>query len=1142
MEFSILGRLRVAGDDGAGVRISQPRQRGLLTVLLLHANQPMTVSRLTESLWDRDDSAVGPGALRTQIWALRKVLAPATRLHTAENGDYVLEVRPGELDVAQFRQLAAQGRAASESEDLSRAARFLSEALAMWREPPLTDVPATLAMARVTHRLLEERRVAQELLTDARLGLGQHASLIPDLRESTAADPASERLWEQLMLALHGAGRTAEALAAYQQARTSMQAELGLEPGSRLQQLHRRILAGDRRPGRPAAPGASGPRPSAGRTLAKNASVTPQREADDAGHCRATGPGHTHVIFSVLNGLAIRHGDVWLPLPPPKPRAVLATLLLRANAVVSAGTLAESLWGAQPPATAAVALQNHVLRLRRQLGACVGARIKTVSPGYLVNVCDDELDLHQFTRLRDSGRAAGQRGAWVQAESDLRQAVELFGGGSVFAGVEALGIHLPDMPDLAEMGLQTLEWLIDADLYLGRYAEAVAELRRITALHPLRERFREQLMIALTRSGRQAEALSAYRDARQVILDELRVEPGQALRELYRQIVAADPALYDRAELPWWAVADAQRPARFSGVPPAAQVPVDLADFTGRTALSVDLAAWITETGDHHPGQVRIAAVTGPGGAGKTALAIHVAHQVRDRFPGGQLYADLGGGEPSPADAGDVLARFLRDLGDTSHGAAGGSGADEERQAAYRSLLAGRRMLIVLDNARDPAQIRPLLPGTAECAVLITSRGRMADLDGARVIELGMLDEADALAMLRRIIGPARADADPRAADDVLHACAGLPLAIRIAASRLASRPAWSIRSFANRLADQRSRLDELRSGDRAVRGSFAISYHGLPRPAGCHEVSAARAFRVLGTWPGPSLSLDAAAAMLGCTPPTARASIEELVDAHLIESVGPAGYRFHDLLRAYANERAGAEERPETLRAARAALATWYLHSVIAAIHAVSSRRSNLPTVPGLSSCRPLAFADAAAALDWLDSERENLVLATTVAAGSCPDATAWQLPVFLAVYFELRSYFADWISTHEMGLAAARRAGDRAGRAWLGSSLGAALVLLERPAEAVRHLRPAAALHREAGEDRGHGNTLNTLGVAYAQLGDTGRSVRCLEQALAIRRRTDDLHGQAMTLGNLAMANREAAQFATALDHADPPTLTGN
>lgn len=857
--------------------------------------------------------------------------------------------------------------------------------------------------------------------------------------------------------------------------------------------------------------------------------------AQAAGECEAASSRQPHVAFEVLSRFAIRHGDAWLPLPSPKPRAVLAALLLRANEVVSAGTLAEILWGTQPPVTAPTALQNHVMRLRRQLGPCVGGRIRTVSPGYVVDVREGELDLERFTRLRDSGRAAARRGEWDRAAVYLAEALELFGGGPALAAVDMPGLNLPDVQRLAEMGLQTLEWRIDADLCLGRHEEAIAELRRVTSIHPFRERFHEQLMLALVRSGRQAEALSVYRDARQIIVGELGIEPGRSLQELHQRIIAADPALHDFGERPQWAGAGALRLSRPTAVLPVAQLPADLADFTGRSSQSAELVAYLTRAEGSHPGQVRIAAVTGPGGAGKTALAIHVAHQLSEQFPDGQLHADLRGGDAGRADSGDVLARFVRDLDAERRVIPAGPGAQDELQAAYRSLLAGRRMLIVLDNAHDAQQVRPLLPGTADCAVLVTSRSRLAGLDGARILELGMLDEAEALALLRRILGADRVTAEPQAARGVLHACAGLPLAIRIAAARLASRPGWPLSSFADRLADQRSWLDELRSGDRAVRGSFAVSYEDLPQSADGDEISAAHVFRVLGTWPGPSMSLDAAAAMLGLPPRTVVTPVEELVDAHLIESAGPDRYRFHDLLRAYASERAAAAERPEELTEATERLVTWYLHTAIAAIHALTARRSNLPPVPERGSCRPLAFPAAAAALEWLDAERENLVMAVTVAAVLGPHAAAWQLPAYLYVYFDLRGHFGDWISTHETGLEAARRSGDLAGQAWLLGTLGAALSNLERPAEGITYLRQASELHKQVGQDEGRANTLNTLGVTHAQLGNTSRALSCLQRALAIRRRTGDRHGQAMTLGNLAMAQRQAARFTEALGYAE-------
>jgi DNA-binding SARP family transcriptional activator/tetratricopeptide (TPR) repeat protein len=856
----------------------------------------------------------------------------------------------------------------------------------------------------------------------------------------------------------------------------------------------------------------------------------------DAGLCPDGVSGRPHLTFTVLRAVAVRHRDDWIPLPPPKPQAVLVALLLRANEVVSAGALAESLWGTRPPPTAATALQNHVMRLSRHLGPCAGARIRTVPPGYVADVLDGELDVQRFTRLHDSGRAAGLRGDWEQAAGDLTAALHEFGSGPPLAGVDAPGLHLTEAPRLAEMALQALEWRVDADLSLGRHDDVIAGLRQVALRYPFRERFHEQLVLALARSGRQADALSAYRDARRCIVAELGVEPGPGLRALNQRIIAADPELQAPGPPPWAVPA-----ARVKPQPPGrpeyrvAQLPPDVADFTGRASQTADLAAWITRSGGGHPSDLRIGAVTGPGGAGKTALAIHVAHEVSGQFPDGQLHADLRGGDPRPASSREVLARLLRDLGAARQDMPAAPDADEELQAAYRSLLSGRRMLIVLDNARNAAQVRPLLPGSGDCAVLVTSRRRLAVPDGARVLELGMLSEADALTLLSQVVGGQRVAAEPDAARDVLSACGGLPLAIRIAASRLASRPDWSLRSFADRLADQRGWLDELQSGDRAVRGSFAVSYEGLPQPAGRGDAGPARAFRLLGTWPGPSLSLNGAAAMLGSTPQAAARPVDELADAHLIQSAGPGRYGFHDLLRVYATERAAAEESAPALRAAMRRLVTWYLHTAIAAVHAITPRRSNLPQPPPRGSCRPLSFRTRQAALDWLDSEHQNLVAATTAAARAGLDSAAWRFPAFLHPYFDLRGLYADWLSTHETGKAAARRAGDRVGEAWVLNSLGAALVLIERPAEAARRLRRASALFREAALDGAQACTLNTLGIASIQLGEAGRCVRYLQRALAIRDRIGDLEGKAMTLGNLAMTYRETGEIAVALGYAE-------
>jgi DNA-binding SARP family transcriptional activator len=841
--------------------------------------------------------------------------------------------------------------------------------------------------------------------------------------------------------------------------------------------------------------------------------------------CPADPPGQPHLRFAVLGPMTVEHGGVSVALPAGKPRALLMVLLLRANEVVSVSRLTEILWGARPPATARVALQNHVMRLRRQLGPCAGSRIKTLPPGYLVEVGEGELDLQEFLALRHSGRSAGLRGAWDEAAADLQAAMDLFGDELPEPAIEAPGLHDTEVAGLAEMGLQTLEWRIDADLHLGRHEELITDLRRLRSAYPARERLHEQLMLALYRSGRQAEALAAYLGARRWLISELGVEPGLALRRLHQRMLAADASLLDATT----AVAGAASPLRAAR---PAQIPADLADFTGRGPESAQLTSWLTPDQRGDQGPVRVCGVTGAGGMGKTILAVHVANQIRQWYPDGQLYADLRGADAHPAPSGDVLARFLRELGVSDHDIPASA---EERETAYRSLLAGKRMLILLDNAADEAQVRPLLPGAGRSAVLVTSRSRLAGLDGARILGLGTLGEADALALLAAVCGPDRVAADPQASRDVVAACAGLPLAIRIAAARLASRPRWSVRYFASRLADEQSRLDELESGDRAVRASFAVSYAWLPLSAGGEQPDLARAFRLLGTWDGPNLSLEAAAALLGEPPQATARVLERLVDVHLLESAGDARYRFHDLVRLYASERADEQESAAVRTGGVRRLLTWYLHSVMAATRALTARTSHLPVVRSRPGAPPASFPTASAARDWMEAERANLVTAVRQAAAHGLHAIAWQLPVYLVTFYDLRCYTAEWVMVHEIALDSVRQAGNRRGEAWVLSSLGFGLVQQERFNEAITHLNHAVELHAAAGSVRGQANALNSLGSAYGELGDVDLAVSYLHQALELRRRSGDVYGQAMSLANLAVAYGMKGEPAVGLGHAE-------
>jgi tetratricopeptide (TPR) repeat protein len=550
------------------------------------------------------------------------------------------------------------------------------------------------------------------------------------------------------------------------------------------------------------------------------------------------------------------------------------------------------------------------------------------------------------------------------------------------------------------------------------------------------------------------------------------------------------------------------------GLAPA-QLPADVADFTGREAQVKHLCDLLSSPGAAtDPGAVRIALVAGSGGLGKTSLAVHAAHRVRAAFPDGQLYVDLLGGTPRPLAPAGVLARFLRDLGVDSRDIPAG---EAERAARYRTVLAGRRMLVVLDNARDAAQVRALLPGAASCAVLITTRHLMPDLPGTRLIDLTVLDEDEALALFTKIVGAQRAAAEPGAAAELLAACAGLPLAIRICAARLAARSGWSIGSMASRLRDEHRRLDELRAGDLAVRASCEVSFASLPAGGPAGRIALADAFRLLGLWQGPSISVQAAAALFGTAEQPAEDALEALVDAHLLESPAPGRYKFHDLLRVYAAERAAADLSSPARDAAVSRLLGWYLRTADAAATAVSAHRYNMPlAAPAAGEGQPLRFATSGDALSWYDAERVNVIAATRQAAGSGRPDLAWRIPPPLFIFFQSRNNWADCITTHRIALEAARRCGNRQGEAWVLNNLGEALRFMA-DSDSVGYLEQSLAIRHDIGDRMGEAQAANNLADAFRALGRLPEALDVLRRALELNRAVGYRFGEGVALVNL-------------------------
>ncbi|WP_367322438.1 BTAD domain-containing putative transcriptional regulator [Streptomyces sp. HUAS ZL42] len=661
--------------------------------------------------------------------------------------------------------------------------------------------------------------------------------------------------------------------------------------------------------------------------------------------------------FSLLGPVRAWRGEEPLATGSPQQRALLAALLLREGRTATAAELIDALWGEEPPSQALAAVRTYASRLRKVLDPGV---LVSESGGYAIrSLGEGALDLAVAQDLATEAEKAKNAGDLCHAREVLGRALALWDG-ETLAGVPGAYAEAQRVR-LEEWRLQLLESRLDMDLEQGCHAEAVSELTALTAAHPLRERLRELLMLALYRSGRQAEALAVYADTRRLLADELGVDPRPGLRELQQRILQADPGLAEPSAPKAEPAAAPVRPA---------QLPATVPDFTGRVSFVSELGEVLASA----EGRVMaVSALAGIGGVGKTTLAVHVAHQARGSFPDGQLYVDLQGAGPRAAEPETVLGSFLRALG-TADSAIPDS--LEERSALYRSVLDGRRVLVLLDNARDAAQVRPLLPGTEGCAALITSRVRMVDLAGAHLVDLDVMSPDEALQLFTKIVGEERVAAEREAALDVVAACGFLPLAIRIAASRLAARRTWTVSVLAAKLADERRRLDELQAGDLAVKATFELGYGQL-------EPAQARAFRLLGLADGPDISLAAAAAVLDLPVEDTEDLLEALVDTSLLESAAPGRYRYHDLVRLYARACAERDEWPPREReAALSRLLDFYL-ATAAGVYAIERPGDRLVDHLQHTAYPGLAFGNRHQAQDWLYAEAICLLACVRQSAG---------------------------------------------------------------------------------------------------------------------------------------------------------------
>ncbi|MCE6996592.1 tetratricopeptide repeat protein [Saccharothrix sp. S26] len=782
------------------------------------------------------------------------------------------------------------------------------------------------------------------------------------------------------------------------------------------------------------------------------------------------------VRVAVLGPVEVVHGPRPVAVPGPQLRCVLAVLAAQAGRVVPVARLAEALWDV-PPATARGTVQVYVSRLRKLL-AGPGVALVGAGGGYRLDIDPDDVDLHRFRevagRARASADVAVRRRLLGQALGEWR--------GEPLVGTADGPLRNRLVVALEEERLAALEDRLEADLELGRHHDVVGELAALAAEHPGRERVAGALMPALHRCGRRVEALEVYRRLRGSLVEQAGVEPGADLRHLHQRLLD-----------------DADAPA---GAPTPRQLP-PAGELVAREDCLAALDALLD--GGAGAGPVVVALVGTPG-VGKTALALRWAHRVAERFPDGRLYVDLGGhgeGEPVPPRA--VLGEFLRSLGvHRDHVPEG----EAERSALCRSLLADRRVLLVLDNARSADQVRPLLPGAPGCAVVVTSRaelGGLAARDGAHPVAVVPMGTEDGVALLRGVLGR-RVDAEPAAAARLVELCGGLPLALRVAAHRALRRPSVRLSALVDHLADGTRRMDLLSPPDdpaAAVRPVFSWSYRALPSDVAC-------LFRRLGTLPGPDFDAGAAGAAAGSE---VHRQLAVPAAGHLVEEVGLDRYRLHDLLRVYAAELADPEEE----RAAAVRVLDWYLDRAAEAVSAVETGADDRDT-----------------AARWLEDERRNLVAATRLAAASGLHEHAWRLPNVVWRHWFTLGLLDEWTVTHEIGLASARALGDVRAQAVMLNGLGVAHQTARRHADAVEVHEEASALWEELGDHAGAARTSTNIAITHYQTGRYRDAVEQGERVLALRLGQDDAFGEAVAHTALGGFHLRLGDVARALEHA--------
>ncbi|MFI9837958.1 tetratricopeptide repeat protein [Nonomuraea sp. NPDC051941] len=786
----------------------------------------------------------------------------------------------------------------------------------------------------------------------------------------------------------------------------------------------------------------------------------------------------TSMRFSLLGPVEVSAGGHTLG-GAPRHRAMLAYLLLNAGSTVSTDRLIEAMWGPTPPETAKAQVQASVMAIRRMLRAAQAEDIVQTRPaGYAAVTEPGQVDVHEFRRL-----AAGDR-------DEIRQALGLWRG-QALADVQADYVSATRAL-LEEQRLTALERLAELELEAGRHAVLLDELAAEVINHPLRECLRGQYMLALHRSGRQAEALAAARDYRTTLAEQQGLDPS-------REFAAVEEAVLrdDRHAL-------------------MSFLPYDVPDFAGREAELERLTRL--------PDGVSVVAIDGMAGIGKTTLAVHAGHLLAERFPDGGLFVDLQAHTAGrdPVDPGEALEILLRQLGVPAERIPPGT---SERAALWRAELSGLRALVVIDNAADTQHVRPLLPGGSGSMAVITSRRRLTDLDGAPAISVDVLSERDAVELFTGVVGP-RAWEEPTAVAEVLRLCGFLPLAVRIAAARLRHRPRWTVDYLAVRLRDQSRRLAELATAERGVAAAFALSYEQLSPD---HR----RMFRLLGLHPGQDVDAYAAAALTDLTVTRAESLLEDLLDAHMLIQQEPGRYTFHDLLRDHARSAAGLEERDDSRKAALTRLFAFYTHVTdLAADLTYPDKVLPIPREPAPGLEIP-ALSDRADAAAWLDAELPVLLAVGAHAAERDWHTHAFFLSTTLFPFLEERGRRGAALTLHLQTLSAVRRAADLRSEGRTLADLARTHHALGNVAQAAQYGREAITTCRAAGDPEGEAVGHHFLGHSLERQDDFHGAQEHYQQALELFQAADNRVGTGVLLTDMGEIHRHLGKPDLARDY---------